>query len=818
MTGELHAQLQRALGTTYRVDRELGGGGMARVFLATETALDRPVVLKILPPELAQAVSTERFRQEIRLAARLQHPHIVALLAAGEADGLLYYTMPYIEGESLRLRLAKRGELPVREALRVLRDLAAALAYAHDRGVVHRDIKPDNVLLSDGEALVTDFGVAKALSASATDGGSGLTSLGVALGTPAYMAPEQAAADPHVDHRADIYAFGCVAYEVLTGQAPFTGRSAATLLAAHATEAPESIERRRPALPPVLALLVMRCLEKRPADRPQSGSDLLQQLEGLTTPSGGTEPTRALAAMTRVSPQRHYATRALVGTALIGLVFLAALGFRTRFRSSAAGPETSTALPTQPGPSSKTVADRSVAVLPFQNISADKETDYFSDGMTDELITALGKVEGLRVPARTSAFAFKGKTVAPQEVGRTLNVTTVLEGSVRRSGNRLRVSAQLVSAHDGFQLWGETYDRQLKDVFAVQDEIAHAIVSELTGKLSPANQAPMVRPTTKDLGALDLYLQGRALWARRGVDNLRQAARLFQSAIAKDSGFARAYAALAEVYAVLPDWIDTVGTTYWALADTAARRALALDSALAEAHAARGYVGLSVGNTGEAERELRQALALNPSYATAHKFLAQLHTFSLNFDSAAGHFEQALALDPLSLVLRDNYAELEQSRRRYDRALELDRDILNQDPTYGFALARLAWIQLDRGHPDSALAALASVAPGQNESLDGLRATAYARLNRRPEAESILAGMRARPGERYNMVGRCIAFTALGETDSAIACLKREGRSRWLSPSELADPLLDPLRRDPRFIDIERRSRAKALRPAAPTP
>ena len=287
-------RLQAALASSYRIERELGGGGMSRVFVATELALDRPIVLKVLPPELAQAVSTERFRQEIRLAARLQHPHIVALLSAGEADGLLYYSMPLIEGESLRVRLAREGELPVRDAVRVLRDIAAALSYAHQHGVVHRDIKPDNVLLSGGEALVTDFGVAKALSASATGGDSGLTSLGVALGTPAYMAPEQGAADPHVDHRADIYSFGCLAYEILSGQAPFVGRSPAALLAAHVTEAPETVERRRSSLPPTLALLVMRCLEKRPADRPQAAGEVLQALEALATPSGGTEPTQVI--------------------------------------------------------------------------------------------------------------------------------------------------------------------------------------------------------------------------------------------------------------------------------------------------------------------------------------------------------------------------------------------------------------------------------------------------------------------------------------------------------------------------------------------
>jgi serine/threonine-protein kinase len=336
----LQDDLQRALGTAYTLDRELGGGGMSRVFLATESALDRSVVLKVLPPELAHAVSSERFRQEIRLAAKLQHPHIVPLLAAGDANGLLYYSMPFVEGESLRVRLTRSGELTLKDAIRILRDVASALAYAHERGLVHRDIKPDNVMLSGYqsrelgatggcEALVTDFGVAKALSASASGGDSGLTSLGVALGTPTYMAPEQGAADPNTDHRADLYAWGCLAYECLTGQPPFAGRTPAALLAAHATQAPEPIAARRPTLPPALADLVMRCLQKRPADRPQNANELLQGLEGILTPSGGTTPTMAIAP-TGAGAGPRFSRRARLVVGAVALIMALAAGVLVR--------------------------------------------------------------------------------------------------------------------------------------------------------------------------------------------------------------------------------------------------------------------------------------------------------------------------------------------------------------------------------------------------------------------------------------------------------------------------------------------------------
>jgi serine/threonine protein kinase len=297
----LRDKLQAVLGQAYVLERELGGGGMSHVFLALETALGRQVVVKVLLPELAAGVNVERFRREIQLAAQLQHPHIVPLLAAGEAEGLPYFIMPFVTGESLRSRVAREGELPIAETLRILRDVVSALGYAHARGIVHRDVKPDNVLLSGGVAVVTDFGVAKAVTASSEAGGGGtsMTSLGVALGTPTYMSPEQASASPQTDHRADIYALGVMTYEMLTGMPPFTGRSPQAVLAAHVIEDPQPVDRRRPAVPPMLAALVHDCLAKSPADRPQSAAEVMHVLDAIATPSGGTAPTTVV----RVSPR-----------------------------------------------------------------------------------------------------------------------------------------------------------------------------------------------------------------------------------------------------------------------------------------------------------------------------------------------------------------------------------------------------------------------------------------------------------------------------------------------------------------------------------
>ncbi|HET9707881.1 MAG TPA: protein kinase [Gemmatimonadales bacterium] len=325
---ELRDRLQAALGSAYRIEQELGGGGMSRVFLAEETALGRRVVVKVLPPEMAAGVNIERFRREIQLAASLQHPHIVPLHAAGQAGDLFYYTMPLVEGESLRAKLAREGELPVAETVRILRDVADALAYAHAHGVVHRDIKPDNVLISGQHAVVTDFGVAKAVSAAT--GATTLTSLGVALGTPAYMAPEQAAADPHVDHRADLYAVGAMAYEMLCGHPPFTGMTPQAMLAAHVTQAPQALTAHRPAVPQALNAIVMRCLEKKPADRVQRADELLGQLQAMSTPTGGMAPTGTTpvissgteAAIRRGHPARVAALFAVAAAALLAVIDL----------------------------------------------------------------------------------------------------------------------------------------------------------------------------------------------------------------------------------------------------------------------------------------------------------------------------------------------------------------------------------------------------------------------------------------------------------------------------------------------------------------
>ena len=597
---ELRDQLAQALAKTHRIERELGRGGMSRVFLAEELALERKVVVKVLSPDLAAEVSVDRFRREIQLSAALQHPNIVPLISAGTLDTLPYYIMPYVEGRSLRDAVAERGPLPIREAVSILRDIVRALAVAHDRNIIHRDIKPDNVMLTSGAAMVIDFGVAKAVSSARRSADANLTGLGMSIGTPAYMAPEQAAADPNADHRVDLYAFGVLAYEVLAGQPPFKGTTPQALIVAHLTEAPRPLGEVRPDVPAALAALIMRCLEKDPAERPATAGEVLEGLEDPTAISG------TVSAQIAGIPQRSQRGIRRAAWLAAGVVLALAVAFLAR----GSAPESS-AVPAGP----------SVAVLPFTVIGGDTADAYFADGMADELIAALGTVPGLRVASRTAAFAYRDQHVTPREIGRALNVGTLLEGTVRRERDQLRVTVSLVDVDDGLTRWSERYQRRVEDVFAVQDDIAQAIVVALQGELG--GSAPSVAPKrgTTDITAYDNYLRGRYFFHKRGAASLLLALEYFQDAVAQDSTYALAYSGMADVYGLLPLYSDAYpGDSLVPLGLAAASTAIRLDSTLSEAFASRASLRTSMWRWDEAGTDYRMAIALKPNYATAHQW------------------------------------------------------------------------------------------------------------------------------------------------------------------------------------------------------
>jgi TolB-like protein len=462
-------RLLSALGGSYTIERELTGGGMALVFVGEDHDLGRKVVIKILPPELAASVSAERFRREILTVARLQHPHIVPILKAGEVDGLPYFVMPYVDGESIDIRLRRTPTFTVRETLGIMKDVARALAFAHAQGVVHRDIKPGNVLLAAGSATVTDFGVAKALSSARRSGekGAGLTNTGMSLGTILYMAPEQAAGDPDIDGRADIYSLGITAYEMLAGTAPFAALGPRAMLTARLTLAPPPLSKIRRDVPAGLERLIARCLAIDPADRPQTAAELVEALEDPETLSGS-----FASGATRIARRGSRVTRVVVGAlALVGAIVVSA-GIYERVHTG-----NSSVLAESTANAGKPVDLGVIAVLPFVNLGADSSNAYLATGVTNAVAGKLMKTPGLRVlaPGRPRSVKRRSDTTSTANVAARL----VLEGTVERVGDRLRVTARLSSTDDDVMQWADVFDRDVKDIFTVEDEIAGAIAASV---------------------------------------------------------------------------------------------------------------------------------------------------------------------------------------------------------------------------------------------------------------------------------------------------------------------------------------------------
>jgi serine/threonine-protein kinase len=791
---DLRDKLQETLGNRYTIERELGGGGMSHVFLAEENALNRRVVIKVLLPELSGYVSTERFRREISLAARLQHPHIVPLLSAGELDGLPYYTMPFVDGESLGTRLAS-GELPIPETIHILRDVARALEYAHAQGVAHRDIKPDNVLLVGTSAVITDFGVAKAIS-EATNTGS-LTSIGVALGTAAYMAPEQAAADPGTDLRADIYAFGATAYEMLAGHTPFAGRTPQSMLAAHAIETPRPIDALRPAIPRALADLVMQCLQKNPADRPQTASALVHALDSipLTNERSSSEAARLPLRLSHIQRGRAIA----IVSAL--LLFGAASLWWARRSMSPEG------------------EIQSIAVLPFENSSKDAEFDYLEDGITDHVRDALNAIPGLTVKARSSSRQMKGRDA--RDIGAALEVGAVLQGAVSRSSDRLHVTAELVRTADDNVLWSGTFDGERSELAGIQDTVVRAIVHKLN--LEPAKVgegSTRAGRGTTNIEAYDLFLRGR--YASDRLD-FGRAIELFSEATRLDPRFARAYAYLAMSYANSP----TLGTTSVDSLNRLARinvdRALAIDSGVAEAYVAESYFLGNEGRLADMIPPFEKAVKLDSTnvdilapYAIT---LAQVGRVSEGLAVA----RRARDIDPLSSQALGILAYLTELTGNIEGAITQNKAALDVDPKNVLLNQGLGFEYAFAGKPDSSVAAF-EAAFRIDSTLWGRRSNlvfGYAVAGRWDDADRQRALIERDPPGNSPDWHRMIVALAYGEYDNAMRALERgwaERQPLFYITSIPCDPIFDPLKNDQRFNALMQKLKVRTCTPFARWP
>jgi serine/threonine protein kinase/Tfp pilus assembly protein PilF len=724
-------RLRAALAGRYAVEHELGRGGMATVYLAEDVKHHRPVAVKVLQPELAAMIGTDRFLREVEIAARLTHPHIVPLYDSGDAQGFLFYVMPYIKGESLRAKLTRESQISVDEALTITRHVASALGYAHAQHVIHRDVKPENILLHEGEAMVADFGIALAMSAAA---GERLTRTGFALGTPEYMSPEQATGDRELDARSDVYSLACVLYEMLAGEPPYTGRTTQALIAKRFVDPAPAVRRLRPVVSAGVEEALKKALAQVPADR--------------------------------------FATTAEFATAL-----------------AAPAP---TSAPSPP----------CVAVLPFLNLSADPENEHFADGITEDVITHLSKIRSLKVISRASVMPFKKREQGLRQISSQLCATKLLDGSVRRVGDRVRIVAQLIDVETDEHLWAETYDRQLTDIFAIQTDVALHIAAALRAELTTFEQQRIQREPTSDLQAYQLFLQGRHLYIRYTTVAVQRAIDYFRRAIGRDPGYAAAYVSIAKAYAELAESGALAPDVARRQATEAVEHALRLDPDLGEAHCTKAYLrALWDFEWAGAEAEFKRAVELNPSSADAYDLYGRMCSALARYDEAIALQRRAQELDPLAHRL--DVATTLLRAGRFEEAGAEAQSALDFDPNLDRAHATLGWAYLKRGRHAEGLAELkqaVTAAPRDTQWLAQL-GQAYAMVGQVDAARDVLRQLeeKARDGyvTPYHLV---FVYTGLGEHERALDLLEQAFTERTGAVYGIKGSFLfAPLRQHPRF-------------------
>jgi serine/threonine-protein kinase len=776
-------RLKAALADRYAIEREVGRGGMATVYLAVDLKHHRKVAVKVLRPDLAATLGVERFNREITIAAALTHPHILTLHDSGEADGFLYYIMPYVEGPTLRHRLVREGELPVAEAVRILRDVADAVAAAHAQGVVHRDLKPENVMLSGRHALVVDFGVAKAVSEAT--GRHELTTKGVALGTPAYMAPEQAAADPLTDHRADLYALGVMAYEMLTGEPPFVRATPQAVLAAQVTEAPAQVTERRDTVPPALAGLVMRCLAKKPADRPQRAEEVLGVLEALSTPSGGMTPTATQpirkAELYRSGLGRRTAFAAAgVITALLGVLL---------WPRSQDGPEREAA-----------AGDLSLAVLYLENLSRDTADQYLADGLTEDLAASLGRLGRLTV--KTPSAVRREQEAHPgnvSEIGRALGVRYVLEGSLRRTSTGLRVAARLVEHGTETQAWSNTYDATPEALLDLPAQLAQDIGDALTGGLLAGEALAAAARPTENPAAYAAFRRGNFYLAQRTREAAEAAHREYQRAVQLDPSFVAALARDAHIYVqqVDYDWLPETASEN-DLLDRALElidNALKADSASAEAGTACACAlsTLPPMRLLGAREAAERAIALDPSSVEAQNRLGWILLQMGDTQGAAHQGREVLTLDPSSFIGYRLVGNSLSNEGHLTKALAMLDSALLLAPSDYWARGERARVRVLLGDTSGARADAMEL-EGTSSGAGWLSAYVLARLGNDRIARRMLAGADSVLAPDHE----ALLWLALDQPRHAIDALEERWRETR-SLRYLAWPEMHPLRSDPRF-------------------
>jgi serine/threonine protein kinase/Tfp pilus assembly protein PilF len=769
----------------YEIIEELGKGGMGKVYRVEDKKIKEEVALKLIKPEIASDKKTiERFSNELKMARKIAHRNVCRMYDLGEEEGTHFITMEYVPGEDLKGMIRMMGQLGAGKSISIAKQVCEGLAEAHRLGVIHRDLKPQNIMIDkEGNARIMDFGIARSVK------GKGITGAGVMVGTPEYMSPEQVEAKD-VDQRSDIYSLGVILYEMVTGRVPFEGETPLGIAMKHKSEMPKDPRELNAQLPEELNRVILRCMEKEKEKRYQSADEVRSELENIEKGIPSTE---------RIVPKRKPITSKEITVTfrlkklLIPALVIVILAIMTVTVLQLLPKKE--AVPTGSGKTS-------VAVLPFVDLSAEKDQGYLCDGIAETLINSLSNIKDLQVPSRTSAFSFKDKEQDVREIGKKLNVEAVLEGSVQKADNRIRITAQLINVEDGYHIWSESFDRELEDVFAIQDEISLAIVNNLKLKLLGEEKAKLMKHYTDNVEAYNLYLQGLFFWNKRTEEGLKKAMECFNKAIENDKNYALAYSGLADSYNLLGGYGYLPQDEAFPKAKEAALKALEIDDTLSEAYASLAWVEYSYDwDWKGAEENFKRAIELNPAYATAHHWYAYYLATMGRFDEAIKEIERAHDLDPLSLVINRDVGTIYFFARQYDKAEKAAKKTIEMDPNFVGAHSGLGDVYWQMSMYEEALEEYHKEEALLKEPIsitEIIKAAIYARTGKKDEARQILQKLIETKQEySYNLAIVCFD---LGDIDQGFNWLEKAYEEHESGFYYIKiDPDFDRVRTDPRF-------------------